>query len=104
MFPFDLPLEVSLSVFVVIIFSLYALIIMKFAPSETTPRVDERSRSTDKPVVRSDVPPTHAVNPASKKAKDIEQASKKVESLQILVKAKKFEQIRNELGAVDDLF
>jgi hypothetical protein len=38
------------------------------------------------------------------KAKDVKEAAKKIENLQILVKAKKFEQIRNELGVVDELF
>lgn len=38
------------------------------------------------------------------KAKDVKEAIKKIESVQILVKAKKFEQIRNELGVVGELF
>lgn len=38
------------------------------------------------------------------RAKDLEQARKKVEGVQVLVKAKKFEQIRNELGVLGDLF
>jgi len=38
------------------------------------------------------------------KAKDVKEAMKKIESIQVLVKAKKFEQIRNELGVVDELF
>ena len=38
------------------------------------------------------------------KAKDVKEAAKKIESVQVLVKAKKFEQIRNELGVVGDLF
>jgi len=38
------------------------------------------------------------------KAKDLKEAAKKIESVQILVKAKKFEQIRNELGVVGELF
>lgn len=38
------------------------------------------------------------------KAKDLRKAVKKIESVQVLVKAKKFEQIRNELGVVGELF
>lgn len=38
------------------------------------------------------------------RAKDLKEAAKKIESVQVLVKAKKFEQIRNELGVVGDLF
>lgn len=38
------------------------------------------------------------------KAKDVNEAAKKIESVQVLVKAKKFEQIRNELGVIGDLF
>jgi len=38
------------------------------------------------------------------RAKDVEEARKKVESVQVLVKAKKFEQIRSELGVLTDLF
>ena len=38
------------------------------------------------------------------RAKDVKEAAKKIESLQVLVKAKKFEQIRNELGVIGDLF
>jgi hypothetical protein len=38
------------------------------------------------------------------KAKDVKEAMKKIESIQVLVKAKKFEQIRNELGVFDELF
>jgi hypothetical protein len=38
------------------------------------------------------------------KAKDVKEAAKKIESVQVLVKAKKFEQIRNELGVLGDLF
>ena len=38
------------------------------------------------------------------KAESIEDAKKKIENVQVLVKAKKFEQIRFELGVVDDLF
>lgn len=38
------------------------------------------------------------------KAKNVEEAKKRVESVQVLVKAKKFEQIRNELGVLGDLF
>ena len=38
------------------------------------------------------------------KAKDTKEAMKKIESIQVLVKAKKFEQIRNELGVFDELF
>jgi len=38
------------------------------------------------------------------KAKDVNEAMKKIESIQVLVKAKKFEQIRNELGVFDELF
>jgi len=38
------------------------------------------------------------------RAKDVKEAAKKIENLQILVKAKKFEQIRNELGVIGDLF
>ena len=38
------------------------------------------------------------------KAKDLSEAARKVESLQVLVKAKKFEQIRNELGVIGELF
>jgi hypothetical protein len=38
------------------------------------------------------------------RAKDLKEAAKKIESVQVLVKAKKFEQIRNELGVVGELF
>jgi hypothetical protein len=38
------------------------------------------------------------------RAKDVQEAKKKVESVQVLVKAKKFEQIRSELGVLTDLF
>ncbi len=38
------------------------------------------------------------------KAKDLAEATRKAESLQVLVKAKKFEQIRNELGVIGELF
>lgn len=38
------------------------------------------------------------------KAKDVKEAAKKIESVQVLVKAKKFEQIRNELDVLTDLF
>ena len=38
------------------------------------------------------------------KAKDVKEAMKKIESIQVLVKAMKFEQIKNELGVVDELF
>ena len=38
------------------------------------------------------------------KAKDTKEAMKKIESIQVLIKAKKFEQIRNELGVFDELF
>jgi hypothetical protein len=38
------------------------------------------------------------------KTKSIEEARKKIEGVQVLVKAKKFEQIRIELGVVGDLF
>lgn len=38
------------------------------------------------------------------KAKNVEEAARKIENLQVLVKAKKFEQIRNELGVVGELF
>jgi hypothetical protein len=38
------------------------------------------------------------------KAKDTKEAKKIIENLQVLVKAKKFEQIRNELGVVGELF
>jgi len=38
------------------------------------------------------------------KAKDVKEAREKIQSVQVLVKAKKFEQIRNELGVLGDLF
>ena len=38
------------------------------------------------------------------RAKDVKEAAKKIQDIQVLVKAKKFEQIRNELGVVGDLF
>jgi hypothetical protein len=38
------------------------------------------------------------------RSKDVKEAMKKIENLQVLVKAKKFEQIRNELGVVGELF
>jgi hypothetical protein len=38
------------------------------------------------------------------RAKDVAEAMKKVEGLQVLVKAKKFEQIKSELGVIGDLF
>lgn len=38
------------------------------------------------------------------RAKDVKDAAIKVEGLQVLVKAKKFEQIRSELGVIGDLF
>jgi hypothetical protein len=38
------------------------------------------------------------------RAKDVKEAKKKIESVQVLVKAKKFEQIRSELGVLSDLF
>jgi hypothetical protein len=37
-------------------------------------------------------------------AKSVDEAKKKVEQVQVLVKAKKFEQIRVELGVLPDLF
>jgi hypothetical protein len=37
-------------------------------------------------------------------AESIDKARKKVEQLQVLVKAKKFEQIKAELGVIGDLF
>jgi len=37
-------------------------------------------------------------------AKSVDEAKKKVEQVQVLVKAKKFEQIRIELGVLPDLF
>ena len=38
------------------------------------------------------------------KAKDVEEVKKKIQDLQVLVKAKKFEQIKVELGVLSDLF
>jgi len=38
------------------------------------------------------------------KAKSLREARRKIKDVQVLVKAKKFEQIRNELGVVGDLF
>ena len=38
------------------------------------------------------------------KAKGVEEVKKKIQDLQILVKAKKFEQIKVELGVLSDLF
>jgi hypothetical protein len=38
------------------------------------------------------------------KTGSVEEAKKKIEGVQVLVKARKFEQIRFELGVVDDLF
>lgn len=38
------------------------------------------------------------------KVETTEEAKKKIEGVQVLVKAKKFEQIRFELGVVGDLF
>jgi len=37
-------------------------------------------------------------------AKSLKEAKKKVEGVQVLIKAKKFEQIRSELGVLGDLF
>jgi hypothetical protein len=45
-----------------------------------------------------------AVLSIMQKAKDLAGATRKTESLQVLVKAKKFEQIRNELGVIGELF
>ena len=38
------------------------------------------------------------------RVKDLKEAANKVEGLQVLVKSKKFEKIRLELGVVDELF
>ena len=38
------------------------------------------------------------------KVKDVEEVKKKIQDLQVLVKAKKFEQIKVELGVLSDLF
>ena len=38
------------------------------------------------------------------KAENVEEAKKKIQDVQVLVKARKFEQIKFELGVVDDLF
>jgi hypothetical protein len=38
------------------------------------------------------------------RVKDLKEAANKVEGLQVLVKSKKFEKVRLELGVVDELF
>lgn len=38
------------------------------------------------------------------KVESVEEAKKKIEDVQVLVKAKKFEQIKMELGVIGDLF
>jgi len=38
------------------------------------------------------------------KAKNLREARRKIKDVQVLVKAKKFEQIRTELGVLSDLF
>ena len=38
------------------------------------------------------------------KVESVEEAKKRIEGVQVLVKARKFEQIKYELGVLDDLF
>jgi hypothetical protein len=69
MFPFDLPLEVSLSVFVVIVFSVYVFVIMKVAPSEAVSTGGESRRLTQKPAIQSEALQMHAVKSAPRTVK-----------------------------------